>query len=77
MNPTQLADTVELVIRHLRSRIEGVGATEYDKGDVQHIETLSHSALIINAVEEIDDALVYLAHLRMRLTGLVFALDDE
>jgi hypothetical protein len=75
MNPTQLADTVELLITHLRSRIEGVGATEYDQGDTQNIETLTHNELVINAVEEIDDALVYLAHLRMRLTALVYESD--
>ena len=75
MTPTDLADSVEAMIQHLRGRIERVGAKEYSQGDVQHIETLTHNELIINAIEEIDDALVYLAHLRLRLTKIVFEHD--
>jgi hypothetical protein len=77
MSPNELADMIEAMIQHIRKRIEGVGAKEYDKGDKQHIETLSHKDLTINAVEEIDDALVYLAYLRLRLTALVFEHDHE
>jgi hypothetical protein len=67
MTPTQLADSVEGVIAHLRSRIEGTGKAQYDEGDTQKIETFSDAEVIVNAIEEIDDAIVYLAHLRMRL----------
>ena len=77
MTPNELADSVDAIISNLRGRIVGVGANEYSKGEVQHIETLTDKELIINAVEEIDDALVYLAHLRSRLAGLGFDLDDE
>jgi len=77
MTPNELADSVSATINILRSRILGVGAAEYSQGDVQHVETLSHKELMINAVEEIDDALVYLAHLRTRLACLGADLDDE
>jgi len=77
MTPNELADSVDAIISNLRARIVGVGANEYSKGEVQHIETLTDKELIINAVEEIDDALVYLAHLRSRLAGLGFDLDNE
>lgn len=70
MTPTQLADSVEGVIQHLRSRIEGTGKEQYDEGDTQKIETFSDQEVIVNAIEEIDDAIVYLAHLRMRLANL-------
>jgi hypothetical protein len=71
MTPAQLADSVEGVILHLRSRIEGTGKDQYDEGDSQKIESFTNDEVVINAIEEIDDAIVYLAHLRMRLTKLV------
>lgn len=71
MTPTQLADSVEEVVLHLRSRIEGTGKEQYDEGDTQKIETFTNDEVIINAIEEIDDAIVYLAHLRMRLAKVV------
>jgi hypothetical protein len=71
MTPTQLADSVESVVLHLRSRIEGTGKEQYDEGDTQKIETFSNEEVIVNAIEEIDDAIVYLAHLRMRLAKVV------
>jgi hypothetical protein len=75
MTPNDLAESVGAMIEHIKGRIIGVGATQYDSGTVQQIETLTHNELIINAVEEIDDALVYLAHLRLRLTAIVFEND--
>jgi hypothetical protein len=75
MTPNELADSIEAMIQHIKGRIMGVGATQYDSGTVQQIETLTRNELIINAVEEIDDALVYLSHLRLRLTKIVFEND--
>jgi len=77
MTPNELADSVDAIISNLRARIIDVGANEYSHGDRQHIETLTKRELIINAVEEIDDALVYLSHLRTRLACLGADLDDE
>jgi hypothetical protein len=75
MTPNDLAESIGAMIEHIKGRIIGIGATQYDSGTVQQIETLTHNELIINAVEEIDDALVYLAHLRLRLTKIVFEND--
>ncbi|CAB4194590.1 hypothetical protein UFOVP1264_45 [uncultured Caudovirales phage] len=67
MTPSELADEIDGVITHLRSRIEGTGKEQYDQGDTQKIETFDDAEVLINAIEEIDDAIVYLAHLRVRL----------
>jgi hypothetical protein len=75
MTPNDLAESIGAMIEHIKGRIIGIGASQYDSGTVQQIETLTHNELIINAVEEIDDALVYLAHLRLRLTKIVFEHD--
>jgi hypothetical protein len=75
MTPNDLAESIGAMIEHIKGRIIGIGATQYDSGTVQQIETLTHNELIINAIEEIDDALVYLAHLRLRLTKIVFEND--
>lgn len=77
MTPTQLADQIEGVIQHLRSRIEGTGKEQYDRGSQQVIETFDNSEVIINAIEEIDDAIVYLAHLRMRLASVTKQINGE
>jgi hypothetical protein len=75
MTPNDLAESIGAMIEHIKGRIIGIGASQYDTGTLQQIETLTHNELIINAVEEIDDALVYLAHLRLRLTKIVFEHD--
>jgi len=75
MTPNDLAESIGAMIEHIKGRIIGIGASQYDSGTVQQIETLTQNELIINAVEEIDDALVYLAHLRLRLTKIVFEND--
>ena len=74
MNPSQLADAVTEVMSHLRSRIEGIGASQYSSGEKQRIELLPFADLMQEAIEEIDDALVYLATMRFRLSEYVEAL---
>lgn len=70
MNSKQLANQIEGVILHLRSRIEGTGKEQYDRGSKQVIEGYTNQEVMVNAIEELDDAIVYLAHLRMRLATL-------
>lgn len=75
MNPTQLADAVERVIRDeiippLRDRITGIGAEQYSGGDTQRLEIASFERIVADSIEEIDDCLVYLATLRFRLEDL-------
>ena len=76
MTPTQLANQIDGVIQHLRSRIEGTGKQQYDRGSQQVIETFSREEVLVNAIEEIDDAIVYLAHLRMRLANVVGEIEE-
>lgn len=70
MTSEELANDVEAIIRSVKERIVGVGKEQYDNGDVQRIETKSASDLVAETIEELDDAIVYLAHLRSRLTRI-------
>ena len=70
MTSEELANDVEAIIRSVKTRIVGVGQDQYDNGDVQRIETKSASNLLTETIEELDDAIVYLAHLRSRLTRI-------
>lgn len=76
LNSHQLANQIEGVIQHLRSRIEGTGKEQYDRGSKQVIETFTPDEVLVNAIEEIDDAIVYLAHLRMRLADVVTEIGE-
>lgn len=70
MTSEELADEVTGVINSLRSRIVGIGKNQYDMGDTQKIELKSEEQIINETIEEIDDALVYLSHLRSRINHL-------
>jgi hypothetical protein len=54
----------------LRSRIVGTGDQQYSRGNEQSIETKSGGQVLQETLEELDDAIVYLAHLRARLSRL-------
>jgi len=48
----------------------GPGAEQYDDGSgVQRFEEKPLDGIVADAVEEIDDLIVYLCQLRIRLTG--------
>ena len=66
----ELANQVSECVESLRSRILGTGNDQYSKGDQQSIETKSGAQIVKETIEEIDDAIVYLAHLRARLSRL-------
>lgn len=70
MTPQELADQVTSVVENLRSRIVGTGAEQYDISGTQKIELKSPSQLLWETVEELDDAIVYLAHLRARMAEM-------
>jgi hypothetical protein len=70
MTSEQMSDLVTNCIESLRSRILGVGSEQYSNGDTQSIELKSNQELIIETIEEVDDALTYLAVLRSRLINL-------
>ena len=66
----ELANQVSECVESLRSRILGTGNEQYSNGDQQSIETKSGALIVKETIEEIDDAIVYLAHLRARLSRL-------
>ena len=70
MTSEEFADQVTEVIERLRGRILGTGAEQYAHGDTQEIEDFTNQDLVTNAIEEIEDAIVYMAHLRTRFTAL-------
>jgi hypothetical protein len=66
----ELADQVSNCVESLRSRILGTGNEQYSKGNEQSIELKSGAQIVKETIEEVDDAIVYLAHLRARLARL-------
>jgi SMC interacting uncharacterized protein involved in chromosome segregation len=74
MKANNLADQIEDIISSLRTRILGVGADQYDEGNVQKIELKRPSDIIRETIEEIDDSIVYLAHLRARMNEMKFTM---
>jgi hypothetical protein len=54
----------------------GVGAEQYDSGDRQKIEDKSIDQVLDEALEEIDDLLVYLSWARIRTQKLRANLKD-
>ena len=70
MTSEELADQVTACVESLRSRIVGPGDQQYSRGNEQSIETKSGGQVLAETLEELDDAIVYLAHLRARLSRL-------
>ena len=70
MTSEELANQVSECVESLRSRILGTGNEQYSNGDQHSIETKSGALIVKETIEEIDDAIVYLAHLRARLSRL-------
>jgi len=61
---------VAAIVGSLTDRILGPGAEQYDDGSgVQRFEEKPLDGIVADAVEEIDDLIVYLCQLRIRLTG--------
>jgi hypothetical protein len=70
MTSEELAEQVTACVESLRSRIIGTGDEQYSRGNQQSIETKSGGQVVQETLEELDDAIVYLAHLRARLSRL-------
>jgi hypothetical protein len=70
MTSEELANQVTECVESLRGRILGTGNEQYSNGNQQSIETKSGALIVKETIEEIDDAIVYLAHLRARLSRL-------
>jgi len=70
MTSEEHAMRVAAIVGSLTDRIMGVGAEQYDDGSgVQRFEMKPMDAIVKDAVEEIDDLIVYLCQLRIRLTS--------
>jgi hypothetical protein len=54
----------------LRERILGTGDDQYSQGDQQAIELKSNTQLVTEAIEELDDLIVYAVVLRSRMDNL-------
>ena len=76
MTSEQLAKAITHMVKSLESRIMGVGAEQYDSGNRQKIEDKSIDQILDEALEEIDDLLVYLSWARIRTQKLRANLKD-
>jgi hypothetical protein len=76
MTSEQLAKAITHMLKSLESRIMGVGAEQYDSGDRQALEDKSVDKVLDEALEEIDDLLVYLSWARIRTQKLRANLKD-
>ena len=72
MTSEELANGVTECVLSLQERILGIGAQEYDprQSATQPIENKSIEELILDALQEIDDMIVYATVLRMRISNL-------
>ena len=70
MNSEELANQVTDCVESLRARIMGTGDEQYSRGDVQAIELKSNEQLIQETLEELEDAIAYLAVIHARLSVL-------
>ena len=71
MTSEQLAKQIENTILSIREKIMGTGQRQYDRGSKQLIEGKTERELLVDTLEELDDAIVYLAHLRARVADLL------
>ena len=76
MTSAELAKAIGHLMKSLESRIMSVGAAQYDKGARQKIEDKSIDQVLDEALEEIDDLLVYLSWARIRTQKLRANLKD-
>lgn len=71
MNSREFADQVTNIVTALRHRIIGIGTDQYEQPDgTQRFETRPIEQIVIDALEEVDDLIVYAAQLRIRLEDL-------
>lgn len=70
MTSEELANAVTETIRSVESRIIGIGQEQYSQGDIQKIEVKPLKGVLDDLIEELDDALVYTAVLRLRCSKL-------
>jgi len=70
MTSEELSNQVTECVESLRDRILGTGNDQYSQGDQQSIELKSNTQLVTEAIEELDDLIVYAVVLRSRMDNL-------
>lgn len=75
MTSEELAQAVAETIKSVESRIVGIGQEQYSQGDMQKIELKPLKGVLQDLLEELDDALVYTAVLRLRCSKIANILN--
>jgi hypothetical protein len=70
MTSEEFAKAVVHQFESLENRILGVGRDQYDLGGKQKIELKTIGEVLDDALEEIDDLLIYLSYARIRIQKL-------
>lgn len=69
MNLSEYTAATQQVFDQVLHRIEGVGADQYASGDTQRFEGRDLAAITQDTLEELEDAIAYLAQLHIRLSA--------
>ena len=77
MTSEELASVIAQTIESVKHRILNVGDQQYSFGDKQKIETKTINEVLVDALEEVDDLLVYISVIRIRLDQLRIGLDEH
>jgi hypothetical protein len=77
MTSEELASVIGQTIESVKHRILNVGDQQYSFGDKQKIETKTINEVFTDALEEVDDLLVYSSVIRIRLDQLRNGLDEH
>jgi hypothetical protein len=75
MTSEELAKAITHHLKSLENRIIKVGSKEYSLGKTQKIETKTVDKLLDEAIEELDDLVVYLSFTRLKIQKLRASLD--
>lgn len=77
MTSEELASVIAQTIESVKHRILNVGDQQYSFGDKQKIETKTINEVLVDALEEVDDLLVYISVIRIRLDQLRIGLGEH
>jgi CRISPR/Cas system-associated protein Cas10 (large subunit of type III CRISPR-Cas system) len=77
MTSEELASVIGQTIESVKHRILNVGDQQYSFGDKQKIETKTINEVLVDALEEVDDLLVYNSVIRIRVDQLRNGLDEH
>lgn len=70
MTSEEHAAIVNHLVRRLYTRVMGPGEEQYSGGDTQRFESRALDRIVEDALEEVEDLIVYAVQLWIRLDGL-------